>query len=192
MKQEKKRLRQLLIQQREALDSTVQMQHAERVAQWVNQTAAFQQASHLAFYLPVKGELSPLPLLNLALEAQKYCYLPQLTLDNRLRFFKVMQDSTLVENQYGILEPISSPQTEIKADNLDLVFLPLVGFDPKCQRLGMGGAYYDRTFSFRKIKHKPFLIGLAHDCQGVPAVPQNDFDVKLDMVVTEIKIYTKE
>ncbi len=71
---------------------------------------------------------------------------------------------------------------------LDLVFLPLVGFDARGMRLGMGGGYYDRAFAFRRVRRvwkKPLLIGFAYDLQRVPHLESAPHDVLLDAVVTE-------
>lgn len=192
MEQEKKQLREKLIQIRMALSPQEQALHAQSVAQLVQNMAIFQSAKHIAFYFPVKGELSPLPLLSLALAANKNCYLPVLTSQKSLRFFSVDAKTSLSPNRYGIYEPALAFSTERNPHDLDIVFLPLVGFDEKCYRLGMGGAYYDRTFAFRHHESSPLLVGLAHECQNIKAVPQNDFDVKLDKVVSEKKIYSKE
>jgi 5-formyltetrahydrofolate cyclo-ligase len=82
--------------------------------------------------------------------------------------------------------PISGE--EIAARKLDLVLTPLVAFDKNCQRIGMGGGYYDRTFSFLRARQqllKPKLVGLAFACQQVPEIPANPWDIRLYSVITE-------
>ena len=74
---------------------------------------------------------------------------------------------------------------------LDLVLAPLVVFDPQRNRIGMGGGYYDRSFEFRKQAQRdaPILIGVAHELQKVDQLIAEDWDVRLDMVVTDGGIY---
>jgi 5-formyltetrahydrofolate cyclo-ligase len=74
---------------------------------------------------------------------------------------------------------------------LDLVLAPLVVFDPQRNRIGMGGGYYDRSFEFRKQagRDAPILIGVAHELQKVEQLIAEDWDVRLDMVVTDGGIY---
>lgn len=71
-------------------------------------------------------------------------------------------------------------------------FLPLVAFDAKGRRLGMGGGFYDRAFAF-KNKYKrlgPMLIGLAHSIQEVESLDVEHWDIPLDAIVTEKKVFT--
>jgi 5-formyltetrahydrofolate cyclo-ligase len=89
-------------------------------------------------------------------------------------------------NRFGIAEPQG---TEVLAARwLDVVFLPLVGFDRRGVRLGMGGGFYDRAFAFRQLRsvwHAPRLIGLAYAFQEVANIRAAAHDVLLDAVVTE-------
>jgi len=69
--------------------------------------------------------------------------------------------------------------------------MPLVGFDPAGNRLGMGKGFYDRCFAFRgrnpgssPARRRPILAGLAHDCQQVERIPAEEWDVRLDVIFT--------
>jgi len=77
---------------------------------------------------------------------------------------------------------------------LDLVLVPLVGFDARGHRLGMGAGFYDRHFAFlrhRTAWRKPLLAGLAFDVQRVDRLAEAAHDVPLWGVVTERGIYGK-
>ena len=83
----------------------------------------------------------------------------------------------------------------IAARNLDLVIVPLLGFDQDCNRIGMGGGYYDRSFAFRRrFKHvkRPYLLGVAHEAQRVERIKAQPWDVSLDAVVTEKNLYCRK
>jgi len=89
-------------------------------------------------------------------------------------------------NRLGIEEPAGS--RSIGARWLDVVLLPLVGFDARGLRLGTGGGYYDRAFEFRRWRtswQAPRLVGLAYAFQQVDAIVRAPHDVLLDAVVTE-------
>ncbi|MBT6938524.1 MAG: 5-formyltetrahydrofolate cyclo-ligase [Candidatus Marinimicrobia bacterium] len=107
--------------------------------------------------------------------------------DKSLKFAKVGENFR--KNQYGILEPISDDI--ISAEQLDILFMPLVGFDKNKNRIGMGGGYYDRTLAFKNQKtvKNPKLYGLAFDCQQVEKLETQDWDVPLDAIITPGKIH---
>src|SRR5690606_24554150 len=71
---------------------------------------------------------------------------------------------------------------------LDVIFVPLVAFDSRGTRLGMGAGYYDRALAFRLLRKHwrgPKPIGLAYDYQRLPRIEPAPHDVPLDAVVTE-------
>jgi 5-formyltetrahydrofolate cyclo-ligase len=75
---------------------------------------------------------------------------------------------------------------------LDLVLVPLVGFDPRGHRLGMGAGLYDRHFAFlrhRRAWQRPLLVGVAFEAQKVARLEESVHDVQLHGVVTERGVY---
>jgi len=83
---------------------------------------------------------------------------------------------------------VTRPRRQLSPGRLDLVIMPLLGFDPRGGRLGMGGGYYDSHFAFRRHgwRHrKPWLLGLGYDVQRCDRLVLNPWDVPLDAVLTE-------
>ena len=100
----------------------------------------------------------------------------------------------LVRNRFGIPEPSLRQHRIALPWALDVILVPLVGFDSACRRLGMGGGFYDRTLGFLRHRthwRRPTLIGLAHECQRVAELEAQPWDVPLDMVVTEKRVYVR-
>ena len=95
-------------------------------------------------------------------------------------FFKWSYNDLLKLNRFGIPEPLKN-----KKVIPDIVFLPLVAFDKRLYRVGYGGGYYDRYFEKISNKKKILKIGIAHSCQKINRVPENKYDKKLDMIITE-------
>jgi 5-formyltetrahydrofolate cyclo-ligase len=156
----------------------------------------FINSKHIAVYIPMQGEISPLALVHLAWQMGKAVYLPILMpfLENRLWFAPWNADSKMQTNRYGIPEPVNQGRHIIPASHLDLVITPLVAFDKHCHRVGMGGGYYDRTFTFLRFRqhwHSPKLIGIAYEFQKITNISTQTWDVPLHAVVTENKIYKK-
>jgi 5-formyltetrahydrofolate cyclo-ligase len=87
---------------------------------------------------------------------------------------------------FGIAEPMGGRAVPARA--LDLVFMPLVGFDRAGHRIGMGRGFYDRHFAHRarpRQWRRPLLVGIAYDVQCVAALAAATHDVPLDAIVTE-------
>jgi 5-formyltetrahydrofolate cyclo-ligase len=105
-----------------------------------------------------------------------------------LDFASYQRDDPLHLNRYNILEPEN--KNILSPENLDLVIVPLLGFDLQGHRLGMGGGYYDRTFAFLSGKQptKPILIGLGFADQQINSLPSDSWDVPLAGVLTEEKL----
>ena len=150
----------------------------------------FQRARRIALYLPNDGEADTLPIAVVARAAGKRLYLPVLDggQERRLRFVEWREGEHFVKNRFGILEPRRRRGGWLAKSRLDLVIVPLVAVDRNGTRLGMGGGYYDRTFTgckHRRAWRRPRLIGLAHDFQVVDRIEGSEWDVPLDAVVTE-------
>jgi 5-formyltetrahydrofolate cyclo-ligase len=157
------------------------------IARVIASSRAFRRAHRLAGYLPKGGEVDLKPLLDRAWHSGKHCYLPAIE-RRRLRFLPYAPHTPLRKNRFAIAEPVAPPGAQRAPDAIDLVILPLVAFDPRGIRLGMGGGYYDRTFAFlhrRRRWRRPLLIGAAFAFQRVPALEPNPWDVPLHGVATE-------
>lgn len=149
----------------------------------------YQNASHIAYYLAVAGEADPQPLLEQTLTGNKTFFLPVIKKGNEvgLHFVKADKSTEFKANQYGIPEPVHQVDDEILPEQLDLIVTPLVSFDNKGNRIGMGGGFYDRTFAFKRESkaRKPLLIGYAYTFQRSEFLKPEPWDVALDGIVTE-------
>jgi 5-formyltetrahydrofolate cyclo-ligase len=149
------------------------------------------RARRIGLYLPQGGEFDTHPMLIQALWMQRACYLPVLPRRGRvMRFGRLGRNARMKPNRYGIPEPVDAKP--LRARQLDLLLMPLVGFDRAGHRLGMGGGYYDATLAFmrhRRNGHKPRLVGVAYECQLVDALPHDPWDMPLDAVLTERQLY---
>ena len=101
----------------------------------------FQRARHIGLYWPMQGEISPLPIMQHPIAANKHFYLPVLAghFARSLRFAPLHSNVVLRHNRFRIPEPQVSPRQHCSVRELDLLILPLVAFDAEGYRLGMGG-----------------------------------------------------
>ncbi|WP_312144022.1 MULTISPECIES: 5-formyltetrahydrofolate cyclo-ligase [Stutzerimonas stutzeri subgroup] len=183
-------LRRKLRHARRQLTPAQQRLAARRLYRQLAQHPRFRRARHIALYLPNDGEIDPRLLLQAAQRRGKATYLPVLNPWPRTRmvFQRIEPGEQLRRNRFGILEPVIRTARQRRAWALDLLLMPLVGFDGKGGRLGMGGGFYDRSLAYRAMRkksHKPTLLGLAHECQRVDRLPLESWDVALQATVTD-------
>ncbi len=183
-------LRKKIRQQRRALTTAQQHHHSDKIACQISHSHLFRSAQQSACYLANDGEVNLMPVIQRMWSMGKQCYLPLLSegKDKRMWFAPYTANTTLKPNGYGILEPQNNPHQWIAPQQLDLVLMPLVGFDSNGNRLGMGGGYYDRSFAFLNrsfgIK-KPRLLGVAYALQHCDNLPTEPWDVPLNAIATE-------
>ena len=71
------------------------------------------------------------------------------------------------------------------AKKMDVILLPLLGFDASGTRLGQGGGHYDRALAFARRGRRPLFVGYGYSAQQCDALPREPHDVRLDAVITE-------
>jgi 5-formyltetrahydrofolate cyclo-ligase len=183
----RKAMRAELRAKRRALPTPERIASAHRVADNVERWLHLRPSWRIALYASLPEELDATPLIELARARGCRLYLPRIdrhSLGRKMQF--VEMNGRQRSNRLGIAEPEGS--RIIGARWLDVVFLPLVGFDSHGVRLGTGGGFYDRAFAFRRwrtVWHTPQLIGLAYSFQQVEQIIPAAHDVLLDAVVTE-------
>lgn len=186
-------LRRQLRQNRRQLSRAQQRQAARGLYRSLAQHPGFRRARSVALYLASDGEIDPGQLIKEALRRRKKVYLPVLARwpKNRMRFQQLARGEKLRPNRFAIAEPLAKSTRQKPAWAMDLVLLPLVGFDAHGGRLGMGGGFYDRCLAFRQRRQyrKPALWGLAHECQRVERLPLANWDIPLDAVMTDLACY---
>lgn len=180
-------LRKSLRSRRRSVPRAERTAAARRVALHVDRVLHLRPGWRIGLYASLPEELDTAPLIALAQEHGCRIYLPVIsrrTTARTMRFAEITKAQRF--NRLGISEPQGRPLPGVR--HLDIVFMPLVGFDSRGVRLGMGGGYYDRAFAFRRWRtawHAPRLIGIAYAFQQVESIWHAPHDVLLDAVVTE-------
>ncbi len=142
-------------------------------------------AKTIAAYLAFDGEPSIAALFDDVRTATKRFLVPVIRAQ-QMKFAPLSENTNLRANRFGIAEP--SHHVRGRTRSIDVVLVPLVGFDEAGNRLGMGGGYYDRHFAFlrsRSVYIRPRLIGVAYELQRIDAIPADPWDVPLSGIVTE-------
>jgi len=169
-----RRRRRALTPQQQGTASRATLNYLEQLPDWPSRR-------HIGLYLSADGELSPHDIATHCRSLGRQLYLPRITGHGQMAFVHWAAHSTLTPNRFGIAEP-PAQAAKRNCSDLDLVFLPVVGWDRAGHRLGMGGGYYDRLLA---TGTGALRVGLAHSVQEVPQVPTEEWDISLDFVLTE-------
>ena len=182
-------LRQSLKSARNAIPTDSRLHAEERATEFLTRWDLLQRCKKIACYHAIQGEFPTTSLIEILLSMSKEIYLPIIREDEKipLAFQQIIPQQSMQQNRYGISEPHPDPNLQINVKDLDLVILPLLGFDRNGNRLGMGGGYYDRTFAFTKESkvRRPYLMGLAFTDQLSDQLIAQPWDVSLDATLTE-------
>ena len=134
----------------------------------------------LGGYYPYNYEVDGMQILK-EFEKRKYIIsLPKIMKNFQMEFFYWSAKEPLMINEFGIPEPISDT---VKYP--DILLVPLVAYDKYLNRIGYGGGFYDRYIQKISKNKKITLIGLAYSYQKVKKIPINEYDIKLDFIITE-------
>ncbi|MBN6710978.1 5-formyltetrahydrofolate cyclo-ligase [Haemophilus haemoglobinophilus] len=177
---QRQQIRQLIRKKRQKLTALEQTQAEQKITQKALNIIEQYQAEHIALYRSFDGEISTKLLIEKLWQQGKKVYLPVLHpfSHGNLLFLAFQKDTPMQQNKFGIFEPKLDVRNVLPLSQLDLIFTPLVAFDKKGNRLGMGGGFYDRTLQdWRKKSFIP--IGLAHQCQEVEQLPIESWDIPL-------------
>ena len=185
-------LRQTTRQRRQLLTSSEQTNASQLLVEQLSQRLLINDVKNIAIYLSNDGELETQLVIDWCWQQGIATYVPVIHPFSKghLLFLHYHQDSVMTANKYGIIEPKLNVLDIIPTQDLDIIFTPLVAFDTKGNRIGMGGGFYDRTLAkwyqdySNNINATPRPIGIAHDCQKVDQIPTEVWDIPLPEIIT--------
>lgn len=180
-------LRDQLTEQRRQLSPVDRINAARGLRHTLEQLPEFMVDERIAGYWALAGELPlNLAMASLAGRGQDF-YLPVVGPRRQLRFAPWRTGDDIVPNRYGIPEPAQQDKI-VPAPLLDVVLVPLTGFDRRGNRLGFGGGYYDTSFAFLRDEKRPatpLLVGIGYAFQELDALVAEPWDIRMDYIATE-------
>ncbi|HEY8519766.1 MAG TPA: 5-formyltetrahydrofolate cyclo-ligase [Gammaproteobacteria bacterium] len=186
MRAERQRLRRRIRAERRAIPPERRAAADRAIVRHILNLPAYRRARRVAVFLAFDGEPSLDALIGAAMRQGKKVYVPVLH-GMSMHFAPLERGAALARNFFGILEPPAGARP-IDPRRLDLVLTPLVAFDSKGVRIGVGRGYYDRCFAFLRGRDhwfRPKLLGVAYELQHVPSLERQSWDVPLWAAVTE-------
>ena len=147
----------------------------------------FQKSKIISSFISYRGEISTQMLNEQIVLEKKILCLPVIKENSKILFFrKYDSKKNLIKGKYGIMIPKKSKNIITP----EIILVPCLAFDLNGYRLGYGGGYYDQTIYKMKNENKKFIsIAVAFDFQKAKKVVHDDFDQKIDYILTEKKLY---
>ena len=180
---EKQRLREEHLAAREALSEQERSVLDERITQKLLVTSEYSEATTVLTYVSVSSEVSTRMFIECALRDGKTVAVPRCLPGHCLEFVAIASVEQLVAAPFNLLEPAKElpALTEVQMSNA-ICIVPALLVDTKGYRLGYGAGFYDRflsTYSGKKI-----CLAYQHNLSKT-MLPHTEFDVPVDMVITE-------
>lgn len=174
------------LQARRSMSDFDRQTASDKICKRVTRSREFFAASTIGCYLPMHDEVDPSRIIERAWRANKRIFCPVMKKNGEMTYRYLGRNTTILRNSFGLWEPVDS---EIIAPRqLDIVITPLVAFDKKLHRIGMGGGYFDRSFAHLRHRNNwlsPKLIGVAFACQEITEISPNPWDIRLYAVYSE-------
>ena len=185
---EKENLRRYMLRLRDRQSVGEIEQKSQDIIDQVLHLHEYVRARGIACYVNKDSEVNTRPLIRAALDQEKRVLIPVVKKGDIELFFSEIKDlgSELAPGTFGILEPKPENVHPVSLDTVDVIFVPGIVWDREGYRLGWGRGYFDRV-----IKNLPPHVrsaGLAFTMQLIGKVPRDQFDVPVDMVITESRV----
>ena len=185
---DKKEIRALMRSKKAALTEQYVAAYSERVTELFTAQPFYRDAQVLYAYLTFNQELRTDGLIRRAWADGKRVAVPRVLGKGVMEFYYIDSFDGFIISSFGVPEPPEDP--EKLADEKDvLLLMPGLAFDRAHNRVGYGGGFYDRYLERKQAEGARFFKpALAYDFQIVDSIPANDFDIRVDAVLTADEI----
>ena len=166
---------------RELLSQEEISQKSEIIRNKLFSLPEYKKAKMILYYVSFGSEVDTHDMIKESLET-KTVVAPKFE-EDELKLSKIRSFNDLEKGSYDILEP--KKLREINEKKIDLIIVPGVAFDKNRHRIGFGQGHYDRLLkNFLKVEK----IALAFNMQIVDKIPNEEWDVRVDKIITEDNI----
>ena len=185
---EKQRLREERLAARETLSEQERCVLDESITQKLLASPEYSEAATVLTYVSVSSEVSTRMFIECALRDEKTVAVPRCLPGHCLEFVAITSLEQLVAAPFNLLEPAKDlpALTESQMNNA-ICIVPALLVDTKGYRLGYGAGFYDRflsTYSGKKI-----CLAYQQNLSKT-MLPHTEFDVPVDMIITESAVLT--
>ncbi|MDD5937155.1 MAG: 5-formyltetrahydrofolate cyclo-ligase [Clostridiales bacterium] len=185
---DKMTIRKRILDNRDQLSNNQIKTKSNAILEQLIQMEAVRTASDLYTYVSFGSEVDTFGLIRWAFTNGKNVYVPRIISKGIINFYRIQSLGELVPGKFGILEPISEEVGNFGRRKDQVMILPGIAFDRDKNRIGYGGGYYDRYLE-KYDQGISAKIAVGFELQMMDAIEPNEFDKKVDSIVTEDKIY---
>lgn len=179
----KKELRKLVREEKRKLLPEDIRKRSMAILKNLYQTESYQKAERVFVYVNYNQEVDTSLLIDHALEEGKTILVPKV-LGECMEFYRIASREELEKGAYGILEPVLECEKDTSCQGL--MILPGLVFDRNHHRIGYGGGFYDRYL----MEHPDFeKVALCYDFQVVEKIETEEFDIPVDVIITETEVF---
>ncbi|MBC8062338.1 MAG: 5-formyltetrahydrofolate cyclo-ligase [Clostridiaceae bacterium] len=183
---DKNNIRSFILEQREKVNNDIRKQWDEGIMIQLLESEFYKKSRVIFVFVSFKSEVNTHKIIEHALKHSKIIYVPKIkSKENVMEIFQINSLKDLKTGYFNILEPEESCLAA-DSNNIDLILMPGVAFDRLGGRVGYGRGFYDEFL--RKMDKSVDKIALAYDFQILDKVPMDEFDVKIDGIVTNREI----
>jgi 5-formyltetrahydrofolate cyclo-ligase len=180
MKELKNRIRQILRHRKDCMKPEDRWEKSELICGHLMKQ--IREGETVMVYTSKDNEVNTTHLITLLIERGNPVVVPVIVKeDTSLRLSYLRSLSCLVPSTFGVPEPLGN-EIPATSEDVDIIILPMLGFDRSGRRIGYGAGYYDRFLAQNRNLRK---IGIAFACQEYENLPAEEHDVPLDSVITE-------
>lgn len=168
------------------VDPKAQIEKSRAICASVLDSEPYQKATVVMLFLSLPHEVDTTPLILAAWQHGKTVVVPKVSWEQRhmIPVEITSLETGLKKDKMGLRNPVSG--VPVPYEDIDLVITPGLGFDRQGNRLGRGGAYYDRFFSVHKLRAAKW--GVCFSEQLCEEIPHTGHDVPMDVIVTEEEV----
>lgn len=178
----RKRIRAELIARREAVAPTLHRQWSLALSLLLLRALPLQPQMVVGICWPVKAEYDARPLMRTLRQRAVRTALPVIVgRDQPLLFRHWAPGVAMQRDVWGTAYPVDTAAVQP-----DVLLIPLVGFGRAGDRLGYGGAYFDRTLA--ALAPRPLSVGVGFELARLETTFPQAHDVLLDAIVTEVAL----
>ncbi len=177
----KKEIRTMIKARKKLLSREEIVSYSAKVCDILCREQIYKDAKVIYPYLAYNQEIITDTLIERAWADGKAVAVPKCYEDNRMEFHRISSFYDTEPGKFGIPEPKCG---DIANDSEVLIIMPGLAFDREFNRIGYGGGYYDRYLD--RIKGCTFTkVAFAYEFQMVDRIEADDYDYKVDVIITD-------